>query len=148
MGKIVLAAGVFDLLHYGHLRFLEEAKKAGGEGAKLVVLVARDKTVEKRKGKRPVVPEDQRRALVEGLKPVDSAILGYEEASFEKVLEKVKPDVVAVGYDQDDVYEAVKEAIERRGLKVELVKIERFGPKDLDSSSKIKRKVVNEWGKP
>lgn len=148
MGKIVLAAGVFDLLHYGHLRFLEEAKKAGGEGAKLVVLVARDKTVEKRKGKRPVMPEDQRRALVEGLKPVDSAILGYEEASFEKVLEKVKPDVVAIGYDQDDVYEAVKEAVEKRGLKVELVRIERFGPKDLDSSSKIKRKVVNEWGKP
>lgn len=148
MGKVVLAAGVFDLLHYGHLKFLEEAKKAGGRGAKLVVLVARDKTVEKRKGKRPVVPEDQRRALVEGLKPVDSAILGYEEASFEKVLEKVGPDVVAVGYDQDDVYEAVKEAVERGGLKVELVRIERFGPEDLDSSSKIKRKVVNEWGKP
>jgi len=147
VGKKVLASGTFDLLHYGHLKFLEEAKKAGGEGAELIVLIARDKTVEKRKGKKPVIPEDQRRALIEALKPVDLAILGYEELSFEKVLEKIKPDIVAVGYDQEDVYEAIKKIVEEKKLNIEIVKIGRFGLEDLNSSSKIKRKVINEWGK-
>ena len=73
--RIVLATGAFDLLHYGHLNFLQEAKKAGGRNAKLTVIVARDKTVELRKGKKPIVPEDQRRALIEALKPVDDAML-------------------------------------------------------------------------
>jgi FAD synthetase len=58
--KIVLASGVFDLLHLGHVRFLEEAKKAGGRNAELVVIIARDSTVEKRKGERPIMPENQR----------------------------------------------------------------------------------------
>ena len=48
-GKVVLASGTFDLLHLGHVKYLEEAKKTGGPNAKLVVIVARDKTVEKRK---------------------------------------------------------------------------------------------------
>ncbi len=48
--KTVLAAGVFDLLHYGHIRYLEEAKKTGGEGARLIVIVARDETVLRLKG--------------------------------------------------------------------------------------------------
>ena len=68
--KIVLATGAFDLLHYGHLKFLEEAKKKGGPGSRLYVIVARDKTVMERKGSQPVLPEDQRRVLVEALKPV------------------------------------------------------------------------------
>mgnify|MGYP001127593064 CR=1 FL=1 len=57
---VVLASGVFDLLHIGHVRYLEEAKKSGGENAKLVVIVATDDTVKKRKGKKPVLPEEQR----------------------------------------------------------------------------------------
>ena len=51
--KVVLASGVFDLLHLGHVKFLEDAKKTGGENAKLVVIVARDSTVEKTKGRKP-----------------------------------------------------------------------------------------------
>ena len=47
--KIVLASGVFDLLHLGHVRFLEEAKKAGGRNAELIVIVARDRTVEEKR---------------------------------------------------------------------------------------------------
>ena len=49
--KVVLASGTFDLLHFGHVKYLEEAKKAGGKNAELIVIVARDSTVEKRKGK-------------------------------------------------------------------------------------------------
>ncbi|MCJ7721271.1 FAD synthase, partial [Candidatus Bathyarchaeota archaeon] len=110
--KIVLASGTFDLLHLGHVRFLEEAKKAGGKNAELVVIVARDSTVKARKGKKPIMPEDQRRALVESLKVVDEAILGWEDFSIDKVIERIKPDVIAVGHDQDGIENELLKAIE------------------------------------
>lgn len=142
--KLVLATGAFDLLHFGHLKALEDAKKAGGRDAKLIVLVARDKTVEKRKGKKPILPEDQRRVLVESLKPVDRAILGYEELNIGAVIRKLKPDVIVVGYDQNDILEAVREALRDYPRKVKVVQTKRYGPEDLNSSSKIKRKIIEE----
>src|SRR5512136_3130307 len=129
--KVVLASGVFDLLHLGHVKFLEEAKRAGGENSELIVIIARDTTVEKRKGVRPVVPEDQRRALVEALKMVDEAILGYEEFDIGKVIEKIKPDIIAVGYDQDGIEREVKKAIKDKGLKIQIAKIGQFGKDEL-----------------
>jgi len=145
---IVLASGVFDLIHYAHVRYLEEAKRRGGPNAKLIVVVARDSTVEKLKGRRPVIPEDQRRAIVEALKPVDVAILGYEDFRIWDVIEKVNPDIIAIGYDQKSIEEAIRREALKRGSKVKIVKIRRFGPKDLNSSSKIRRKIVKEWGTP
>ena len=68
MGKTVLTSGAFDLLHYGHIHLLEEAKKLGGPNSRLVVIVARDETINRLKGKPPVIPEDQRRAVIEALK--------------------------------------------------------------------------------
>jgi len=143
--KIVLASGVFDLLHLGHVRYLEEAKKAGGRNAELIVIVARDSTVERRKGKKPIVSESQRRALVESLKVVDEAILGYEEFDLGKVIEKVKPDVIAVGHDQDGMERAVKDYVKEKGLKIKVVKIGKFGEDELDSSSKIKQKIIEHF---
>jgi len=142
---IVLASGVFDLLHLGHVKFLEEAKKAGGSKAELIVIVARDNTVEKRKSKKPIMPENQRRALVESLKVVDEAILGYEEFDIGKVIEKIKPDVIVVGYDQGGMEKTVKNYIEETGLKVKIVKIGKFGEDELDSSSKIKQKIIEHY---
>jgi len=139
---IVLAAGVFDVLHLGHVKFLEEAKKAGGRNVKLIVIVARDKTVEERKGEKPVISENQRRALVESLKVVDEAVLGYEEFDIGKVLEKIKPDVVAVGHDQKNISENVKKAIAEKGMKTRVVKVGKFGEDELNSSSEIKRKII------
>lgn len=143
--KIVLASGVFDLLHLGHVRFLEEAKKAGGKDAELIVIVARDTTVEKRKGSKPVMPEDQRRALVESLKVVDEAILGFEDFNMGKVIEKLKPDVIAVGHDQEGIEKAVKKYVEAKGLKIKVVKIGKFGEDELASSSKIKQKIIEHY---
>jgi FAD synthetase len=143
--KIVLASGVFDLLHLGHVKFLEEAKKAGGRNAELIVIVARDSTVEKRKGKKPIMPENQRRALVESLKVVDEAILGYEEFDIGKVIEKIKPDVIVFGYDQNGMEKTVKSCIKIKGLKVKIVKIGRFREDELDSSSKIKQKIIEDF---
>ena len=145
--KIVLASGTFDLLHLGHVRFLEEAKKAGGKNAELVVIVARDSTVKARKGKKPIMPEDQRRALVESLKVVDEAILGWEDFRIDKVIERIKPDVIAVGHDQDGIENEIFKAIEEKKVIIEVVKIGRFGKRELDSSSKIVRKIIESVNK-
>jgi FAD synthetase len=143
--KIVVASGTFDLLHLGHVKYLEEAKKAGGKNAELIVIVARDSTVEKRKGKKPVMLEDQRRALVESLKVVDEAILGFEDFSIDKVIEKLRPDVIAVGHDQEGIEREVRKAIAEKGINIKVAKIGRFGKKELNSSSKIVRKIVESY---
>jgi len=140
--KTVLATGVFDLLHIGHLRFLEESKKKGGPGPKLVVVIARDKTVFRRKGKGPVVPEDQRRELVAALRVVDRAILGKEEIDLLGILEEVRPDIVCVGYDQDEIRAAVTRLVRREGLPVRVIRIRRFGPVGFNSSSELKSRIA------
>ncbi|HUK84523.1 MAG TPA: adenylyltransferase/cytidyltransferase family protein [Candidatus Acidoferrum sp.] len=141
---VVLASGVFDLLHLGHVKFLEEAKKAGGENAELVVIVARDSTVEKSKGKKPIMSEDQRRLLVESLKVVDRAVLGYESLDIGEVIENIKPEVIALGYDQDDMLKQVQNYVDNKKVKVKIVRIGKFARwKTLDSSSKIKQKIID-----
>lgn len=139
--KIILASGTFDLLHLGHVKYLEEAKKAGGKNAKLVVIVARDSTVEKRKGRKPVMPEEQRRVLVESLKVVDKALLGYEDFDMGKVIENLKPDIIAVGYDQNGIEAQAHKTVEEKKLNIRVVKIKKFGKPELNSSLKIKRKI-------
>lgn len=143
--KIVLASGVFDLLHLGHVKFLEEAKKAGGQNAELIVIIARDSTVEKRKGDKPIMPESQRCALVNSLKVVDEAILGYEDFDIGKVVEKIKPDVIALGYDQAGMEQSVRKYLEKRKSKIKIVRINKFGEDELDSSSKIKQKIIEDF---
>jgi FAD synthetase len=138
----VLASGVFDLLHYGHIRFLEEAKKLGEPNAKLVVIVASDDTVARAKGKPPIIPEDQRRAVVESLKVVDEAILGYKDQDLDKIMKIIKPDIVAVGHDQGDIEDEVKRLVSEHGYKTQVKRVGRFGLEDLNSSSKIKRRIA------
>jgi len=145
--KIVLASGVFDLLHLGHVRFLEEAKKSGGEKAKLIVIIARDSTVEKTKGRKPIMSEDQRCALVESLKVVDEALLGYEQFEIGEVIEKIRPDVIALGYDQVEMEEEIKRYIDAHNLHVTVSRIGKFGENALDSSSKIKQKIIDKLSK-
>jgi FAD synthetase len=145
--KVVLASGVFDLLHLGHVRFLEEAKKIGGPDAKLIVIVARDQTVEKKKGRKPIVSENQRCALVGSLRVVDEAVLGYDSLDMGKTLEKIKPDIIALGYDshKSGLEKSVKEAIEKKGLKIRMVRVGKFSSDELDSSSKIKQRIAEQF---
>jgi FAD synthetase len=144
---VVLASGVFDLLHLGHVRFLEEAKRAGGEGAKLIVIIARDSTVERSKGRKPIMSEDQRRALVESLKVVDEAVLGYEDFEIGDVIQKVKPDIIALGYDQEDMAIQVENYVHLHKVDVKVVRIGKFTENTLDSSSKIKQKIIDKLSK-
>jgi FAD synthetase len=121
---VVLASGVFDLLHLGHVKFLEEAKHAGGENAELIVIIARDNTVERVKGRKPIVPEDQRRALVESLKVVDLAVLGLETLDVNQVITKIKPEFIALGYDQEQMLQDVETYLKSHSdLSVKIVKI-------------------------
>ena len=142
---IVLASGVFDLLHLGHVKFLEEAKRAGGKNAQLVVIIARDSTVEKTKGRRPVMPENQRRKLVESLKVVDEAILGLENFDIGEVIATVKPNIIALGFDQIDMEQSVQDYVEKNGLNVKVVQVGKFEADELDSSSKIRQKIVEKF---
>ena len=145
--RVVLASGVFDLLHLGHVKFLEEAKKAGGENAKLVVIVARDSTVKATKGRKPIMPENQRRALVESLRVVDAAVLGIEDFDIGEVIERVKPDVIALGYDQVDMERRVREYVNKHGLNVNVIRVGKFENDDMNSSSKIRKKILEKFAR-
>lgn len=144
---VVLASGVFDLLHLGHVKFLEQAKKVGGKNARLVVVVARDSTVEETKKRKPIISENQRLALVGSLRVVDIAILGLEDFNVGNVIETVKPDVIALGYDQADMEQCVMDYIKSHNTKIKVVKITKFEVDELDSSSKIRQKIVEKFAR-
>lgn len=137
--KIVMATGTFDIIHPGHGYYLKEAKKLGGRDSKLVVIVARDTTV-KAKKRIPIVDEKQRLEVVKMLKPVDEAYLGSTNDMFE-VVEKIKPDIIAIGPDQDFNLIWLEEELEKRNLHPEIVKIKKYKKCALDSSCKIIKKI-------
>ena len=94
--KIVLAGGVFDIIHPGHINTLNAAKKLGDT---LVVVVATDKTALKMKKRKPLHSAELRQELVSSLSMVDLCIIGDEDDIF-KTVDLVKPQIIALGYDQ------------------------------------------------
>ena len=133
----VMATGVFDILHTGHLHYLSEAKKLGDE---LVVVVATDATVRKRKHE-PITPEKMRVELVGALKPVDEAFLGKEGDIFEIVVQ-LKPDVIALGYDQQFDEKRLQKELRARGMDIKVVRLGKYED-DLNGTRKIIQKVVD-----
>jgi FAD synthetase len=133
----VMASGVFDILHPGHIYYLEEAKKLGDE---LVVVVARDSTVRKQKHE-PITPENMRLEMVKALKSADKAVLGYENDRY-KIVEEIKPDIIVLGYDQKDDEEKIKNDLKKRGLNVKIVRMPELAH-DLSGTRKIIRKIIN-----
>ncbi|MEM4472330.1 MAG: adenylyltransferase/cytidyltransferase family protein [Archaeoglobaceae archaeon] len=136
----VVATGTFDIIHPGHIKFLEEAKKLGDE---LIVIVAREKNV-KHKPK-PVIPEEQRRRVVEAIKFVDKAILGDENDIFKPIME-LKPDVIVLGYDQHFSEEWLREELRKRNLNCEVVRINVKEDCELCSSHKIIERIIEKYG--
>lgn len=133
-----MAAGVFDLLHLGHVHYLTEAKKLGTE---LVVVVATDVMVARRKHQ-PIIPQEQRLALVAALKPVDSAILGSPVDQYTSVA-AVKPDVIALGYDDYHRAEEIRAELEKRGMgHIEVARCPKFDEHDLNGTRKIVRRIL------
>ena len=135
----VMAVGVFDLLHAGHLHYLEQAKSLGNH---LTVVVAHDDTVRIRKHE-PVTNHDLRRRMVEGLKPVDEAIVGNSpEVSIFEILPIVNPDVIALGYDQEHAEDSIKQKLIQ--LCYENIKVTRVEglTDDLDGTRKIIARIL------
>ena len=135
--KKIATFGVFDLIHTGHVKFLEECKKIAKD-SKLTVVIARDSTVIKEKGKKPVMSEEQRKHIVQSLKLVDLAILGNEGFDKLKIVEKIKPDIIVLGYDQPWEEKKIKKELEKRGLKIQVLRLKKY---DDVSSTSIKNKI-------
>lgn len=137
--KRVLAVGVFDLLHAGHLHYLEQAKSLGDH---LTVVVAHDDTVRRRKHE-PVTSQDFRRRMVAGLKPVDDVVVGNPpDVPIFDILPAIKPDVIALGYDQEHAESHIRSSLAERGFDgMKVVRVTGLSD-DLDGTRKIIARIL------
>ncbi len=126
--KTVLVFGCFDILHPGHLWFLQQAKKYG---EMLVVVLARDIQIARIKGHAPHMEEKDRLVLVKALKLVDNAYLGDTAYRYERLVKKIKPDTIVLGYDQKETIEEIQEKI---GDNIHIVRLKAYKPKKYKSS--------------
>ena len=132
--KTVLAGGVFDIIHPGHIHTLNAAKALGDV---LVVAIATDKTAQKMKKRQPLHNQELRRELVSCLSMVDKAIVGHEDDIFETV-RAIKPDIIVLGYDQVHQEQFISDGCKRINLDVEIVRLQ--SPVPELSSSEIEKK--------
>ncbi|MBN1540031.1 MAG: 3,4-dihydroxy-2-butanone-4-phosphate synthase [Candidatus Thermoplasmatota archaeon] len=137
-GKRVMASGVFDLMHPGHLSFLEQAKALGDQ---LVVVVARDSTVRSLK-RHPIMNERSRREMVASIKWVDAAVLGYETGRY-RIVREIEPDIIALGYDQQQDEDTLRRELAREGIDVELVRLDKRAG-DIEATSELLHKIRKE----
>ena len=128
--KTVMCAGTFNIVHPGHLYFLSEAKKYGD---KLIVVVARDETSEKMKGKRPMHNEKDRLAQIRQLEIVDEAVRGKSGNIF-NILEEIKPGVICLGYDQKVQKQELEDELKKRNIKADVIRISSYMPHVYKSS--------------
>ena len=118
--KVVLGGGVFDLIHPGHIHTLKAAK---AQGDVLIVVIARISTAAMIKKDRRIYHDEKLRAeLVSSLRLVDLAILGREGTLYETV-EHIKPDVIALGYDQAHSEKDIADNCQKRNLTVRVVRL-------------------------
>ena len=136
-----MATGTFDLLHLGHIYYLREAKKLGD---RLAVVVATDSTVRKLKHE-PVNPEQIRLELIKELKIVDEAYIGYEEDMYE-IVDEIKPDIIALGFDQYHDEKTINAELKKRKLKAKVVRLTEFKRgSDLEGTRKIISKIISAY---
>ena len=130
--RIVFANGAFDLLHVGHVRYLEAARREGGW---LAVGVNSDESVRRAKGAgRPILPEAERAEIVAALACVDAVVL-FEEDSPAAILAELAPDVHAKGTDYTSASVPERDVVAAYGGKTAIV----GDPKDHATSDLIER---------
>jgi cytidyltransferase-like protein len=129
--KVVLAGGVFDIIHPGHIHTLNSAKLLGDV---LVVVVATDKTAVKMKKRIPLHNQIHRQNLVNSLSMVDLSLIGHEDDIF-KTVEMVKPEIIALGYDQIHQEKFITDGCRKLNLNVKVARLQSPNPEI--SSSKI-----------
>ena len=130
---VVLAGGVFDIIHPGHNSTLNAAKALGDV---LVVVVATDNTAVKMKKKKPLHSQEQRKELVNSLTMVDLCVIGQEDDMF-KTVNHVKPQTIALGYDQVHQEKFIIDGCKRIKLDAIVARLE--SPIPESSSSSIKK---------
>jgi cytidyltransferase-like protein len=138
--KVGLVAGVFDLVHPGHVAFLWWAKNKVDV---LAVIVARDPNSRRRKGRSPIQSESDRLAVVSGFKPVDYACLGHEDDIYAPVL-GIGPDLILLGKDQEADGRKIRSALARRGLKVRSVRSRVWDSGELSKTTKIIDRIAKD----
>jgi FAD synthetase len=136
---LVVATGTFDLIHPGHVLYLERSRALGDE---LVVIVARDVNV--RHKPKPILPEQQRLRMISSLKVVDRAVLG-EVGDIFRTIEQLQPDIITLGYDQHFDESTLQRELLRRELNPRIVRIEDHEPGALCSSSRIVNKILERF---
>lgn len=132
--RVVLAGGVFDIIHPGHIYTLNSAKSLGDV---LIVVVATDKTAEKMKKRTPLHNQEQRKKLVNSLSMVDLCLIGYEGDIF-KTVEMVRPEIIALGYDQVHQEKFITDGCHKLNLEVKVARLQSPNPEI--SSSEIEKK--------
>lgn len=132
----VMASGVFDILHTGHISYLEQAKALGDE---LYVVVASDNTVRKNKHE-PITPERMRVRIVSALKPVDVAMIGNDSGDMFTILDEVRPDVIVLGFDQKFDENTLSEELKKRGFDIAVKRADQSG-EDLEATRAIIKKI-------
>jgi len=132
--KVVLAGGVFDIIHPGHIYTLNAAKDLGDL---LIVVIATDKTAEKMKKRVPLHNQEQRKMLVDSLSMVDLGLVGHEGDIF-KTVDLIRPQIIALGYDQVHQEKAILEGCKKINLDVKVARLQ--SPIPEMSSSIIEKK--------
>jgi FAD synthetase len=138
----VMASGVFDLIHPGHISYLQQARAFGDE---LVVVVACDDTVRKNKHE-PITPDYMRAKIVGSLNPVDAAIVGKNNGDMFDTVREVKPDVIVLGFDQHFDVDKLKESLEKEGLGHIRVERATETADDLNATRRIIKKIKDMGG--
>jgi cytidyltransferase-like protein len=122
--KVVMVGGAFEIIHPGHVNALTEARSIGNT---LVVVVATDESVEKNKVRPPVTDQASRVDLVSSLRQVDLALPGNKGSIYD-ILLRVRPDVVALGYDQKHSGDEIVREAARRGVATTVVRLGALTP--------------------
>ncbi|MDR4511816.1 MAG: FAD synthase [Nitrososphaeraceae archaeon] len=134
--KVVLVGGVFDILHPGHISTLKAAKSYGDL---LIVVIATTSTAVKIKNNRRIYhSEELRKELVSALSFVDLALIGKEGTLFDTV-EFVKPDIIALGYDQTHTEKYISENCKIRNIDTQVIRLNTPIPRS--KSSEIKKEL-------
>jgi FAD synthetase len=135
---VVMAFGSFDLIHPGHILYLKKARSLGGS---LIVVVARDSSIEMLKHRKPVLNERARLGIVNSLKFVDKAVLGNALSSPEdryRIIRRYRPSVIAFGYDQRVDLKGIKKWLRESGLRARIVSIKARKDAGVFKSSKLR----------
>jgi len=133
----VMASGVFDIIHPGHVFYLQKAKELGDE---LFVVIASDKMAERKK-RRPIMRQEERALVVSALKPVDGVVIGKDSGDIFDTVKEIEPDIIALGFDQEFDEKLLEADAKEHKLTIKVVRLPRMNG-GTDATRKIISKIL------